>query len=75
MAAGRGAPPARVPLRLAAGALADAQIGLLAAWIRGEDAASADAVAHALADMTTGAAHAVLHGTALSTVKPVQSAR
>jgi AcrR family transcriptional regulator len=75
IAAERGALQAHVPLRLVAGALADAQIGLLAAWIRGEEPASADAVAHALADMTTGAAHAVLHGATPNKAKSVQSAR
>ena len=58
----RGGRPPRVPLRLLAGALADAQIELLGGWIRGDAAAAPDAVAQALIAMTTGAAQALLDG-------------
>jgi len=58
--AGRGGRPPSIPLRLLAGALADAQIELLGGWIRGDAAAPPGAVAQALADMTTGAAQALL---------------
>jgi AcrR family transcriptional regulator len=64
LAAERGGVRPGVPLRLVAAALADAQIGLLGAWIRGEAAASPDDVALALAGMTTAAPHAVLRGSA-----------
>ena len=57
VAAAPGGASRAVPLRLIATALADAQIGLLATWIRGEAPASAEAVAAALVDLTRGAAH------------------
>lgn len=60
ISAERGARPSAIPLRLLAGALAEAQIALLGGWIRGDAAAPPDAVARTVADMTTGAAQALL---------------
>lgn len=63
LAASVAAPPVRVPLRMIAAALADAQLGLLASWMREEHPASAEAVAQSLALLSAGAASAVLDGT------------
>jgi AcrR family transcriptional regulator len=60
LAASLAAPPARVPLRMIAAALADAQIGLLASWMREEHPASAEAIAESLARLSAGAARAVV---------------
>jgi AcrR family transcriptional regulator len=73
LAAEPGGVPRSVPLRLIAAALADAQIGMLATWIRREAPASANGVAEALVDVTRGAAHGAVRTAAPGPVSRVRS--
>jgi AcrR family transcriptional regulator len=61
-----------VPVRLIAAAIADAQIGLLATWIRHEAPAPADAVAHALVTVSRGAAEGCVRAATAETASRVR---